>query len=109
MERVTIDNLIPGGRMVFEYEGGGDDAIIAIVEPPTRFAYRWKPEMGYDVRTLVTFVLEATDSGTYVMVSEEGFESLPGDLADTVAPRNGKGWGMSLEGIAKLVEGTPDD
>lgn len=109
MESVIIDNLAVGGQMRFIVEGADDPAIFTAVEPPTHLAYRWTPEAGIPILTLVTFHLEPTDGGTYITVTEEGFEALPDDLAQTVSTRNGKGWGMALDGIANLVQGLEDE
>jgi uncharacterized protein YndB with AHSA1/START domain len=109
MEAVIIDDLAVGGRMRFVVEDGGDVAIFTTVEPPTHLAYHWTPEAGIPILTLVTFRLEATEGGTHITVTEAGFEALPSDLGTTVSTRNGKGWGMALDGIAKLVQGTDDE
>lgn len=108
MEAVKIDTLTVGGQMDFMVEGG-DPAVFTVVEPPTQLAYRWTPQAGIQAHTLVTFRLEPTATGTYITVTEEGFEVLPDDLGTTISTRNGKGWGMALEGIATLVQGTDDE
>lgn len=108
MEAVKIDKLAVGGQMDFMVEGS-DPAVFTIVEPPTHLAYRWTPQVGIDSHTLVTFRLEPTDTGTHITVTEEGFEALPDDLGTTISTRNGKGWGMALEGIANLVQGADDE
>lgn len=104
MESVTLDRLAVGGKFSFAAGEAGGDGVITVVEPPTRLAYYWNPETGYDAQTLVSYVLERVAEGTSISVTESGFEALPADLRDTISQRNGKGWTMSLEGIAAMVQ-----
>jgi uncharacterized protein YndB with AHSA1/START domain len=109
MSTVTLDRLEVGGKFTFDADGTGGDAVITVVEPPTRLAYYWNPEMGYEAQTLVIYVLESVPEGTHISVTESGFEALPADLRERISQRNGKGWTMSLEGIAAMVQDHDND
>lgn len=79
--------------------------VLVTIERPTRFAFRWTAEQGYEGMTLVTFVLDEVEGGTRVTVTESGFEALPDEIRETPFQRNSKGWGYALAGLAALAEG----
>jgi uncharacterized protein YndB with AHSA1/START domain len=70
--------LRPGGRIVFEGQDGSiRRGLIQAVDPPRRFTFRWLPiTVGSDgasasfPRATVELVLEETDGGTRLTVTE---------------------------------------
>lgn len=91
-------DLRPGGRARFgwtEY-GRSFDAVVEVVEPPERFAFRWATLPDQPVEgspsTLVTFTLHEKGDGTLVRVVETGFLDLPPDLIDRTIEENISGW-----------------
>jgi uncharacterized protein YndB with AHSA1/START domain len=107
----SIDDLRPGGAVTFVWDGstgprGTQQCVIDVVEPPRRFAWRWRPFDHYqDVplaeapTTRVEFTLEEHPQGTRLLMVESGFASLPPALRDSVQ-RNARGWDGEL---AELV------
>ena len=76
------------------------------VEPMTRFAFRWNPEPGSEVLTLVTFELEPTDAGVAVTMTEEGFDQLPDDVKTHRREGNAEGWEHQGRLLARYLEQT---
>ncbi|MBX3066701.1 MAG: SRPBCC domain-containing protein [Anaerolineae bacterium] len=96
------DKLAVGEPMTFEGEGG---MAIAIVEPQTRFAFRWQAATGHPALTLVTFRLQKVADGTEITVTEEGFEALPAELSQERFESNNKGWNIQMQNIATYLQG----
>lgn len=56
-------------------------ATIEVVEPPRQFTLRWQLDPMKPELTLVnTFFLEEENSGTQVIATQAGYESLPDDI-----------------------------
>jgi uncharacterized protein YndB with AHSA1/START domain len=70
--------LRPGGEAVFRWGEIEIRAVVDVVEPPTRFAYRWEPSHAPDggPTTLVEFTLEEIAGGTRLRLVESGFDAL---------------------------------
>ena len=105
--------LQPGAHMYMAWEEfGAVSGRIEIVEPPTRFAFRWRasgiPEsepMTAHNSTLVTYYLEEIPAGTRLTVSETGFATLPPALRAAALRENNQGWDVELTELqAYLVE-----
>src|SRR5262249_12046400 len=87
-QQAEVD-LRPGGAVTFVWDGstgarGTNHGVVEIVDPPHRFAFRWRTIRGYDDRplapgtsTLVEFILHEHPSGTRLELIESGFASLP--------------------------------
>lgn len=94
-----------GETMTFRYNG---DIIgygrVVTVEPQQQFAFRWTPEPGIPIESLVTFGLEAVNDGTLVTISEEGFEALPEDVRQRRYDMNGEGWGITLKHLTDYLQ-----
>jgi uncharacterized protein YndB with AHSA1/START domain len=101
--------LRPGGRARFGWSEYGSviDAVIEIVEPLQRFAYRWAASSGIKVEdgpsTLVEFTLEVVDGGTRVTVVESGFAALPEDIYEETYEENHSGWRAEMQDLAAFV------
>lgn len=73
-------DLRPGGEGILTWaeQGVTTRVVVEIVEPPSRFAYRWEPG-GSDrggPTTLVDFTLEEIRGGTRLKLVESGFAKL---------------------------------
>ena len=108
-KRATV-NLRPGGLAHVEWDG--DDACqsatltIAVVEPPTRFAWTWGIEglpAGDPRRTYVEFTLAPSGEGTRLTVVESGFAQVPEELLDTAYQGNVEGWRKQLGHLADYL------
>ncbi|MBI1880026.1 MAG: SRPBCC domain-containing protein [Chloroflexi bacterium] len=103
-DRVQFDRLAAGEAMTFFVGDETGPGIIAIVEPPERFAFHWTAEPGYPVETLVTFHLETVPEGTRITVTETGFEALPEEVRHIPFERNNEGWGIQMDNIAAYLQ-----
>lgn len=74
------------------------------IEPMERFSFRWNPEPGSDVLTLVTFDLEPSGVGVTVTVTEEGFDRLPEDVRAQRRENNAEGWGHQGRLLSRYLE-----
>lgn len=101
---MRFDKLVVGEPIFFEYENIANQGSIAIVEPQTRFAYRWKAHEDYEIQTLVTYTLKEVDEGTRVTVTETGFEALPVEARQGQIDNNTQGWGIVLDRMKAHVE-----
>ncbi len=77
------------------------------IDAPSRISFRWHPfavEPGVDYSqeptTLIEFVLEESDGGTLLTISESGFDQIPLARRATAFAANDGGWTMQ----AKLIE-----
>jgi uncharacterized protein YndB with AHSA1/START domain len=80
------------------------------LEPERLFSYRWHPyaidpkvDYSSEPATLVEFRLEPRDGGTFLTVSESGFDQLPPHRRDEAFRMNDSGWAAQLENIARHV------
>jgi uncharacterized protein YndB with AHSA1/START domain len=102
-------DLRPGGAARFGWEGYGDrfHAVVEVVEPPTRFVYRWAVESDTPLdegpSTLVEFTLEPSADGTIVRLVESGFATLPEDQYEDTIRGNEKGWTSELGDLVEYV------
>lgn len=87
-------DLQPGGRGVFRWEQGEVHVVVAEVDPPRKFAYRWEPSQvpSGGPTTLVEFVLEEVPEGTVLHLVESGFAALPPKSRE----ENDRGWDEEL-------------
>jgi uncharacterized protein YndB with AHSA1/START domain len=89
-------DLRPGGEGVFTWEELDVSTRVTVeaVEPPARFAYRWKPSGAGDggPTTLVEFRLEEIAGGTRLTLVESGFAQ----LAASSRQGNEFGWDAEL-------------
>jgi uncharacterized protein YndB with AHSA1/START domain len=105
-------DLRPGGEMRMRWDEHGEfRAVVEVVEPPRRFAFRFarEPDRAPDPgsATRVELVLEPTDHGTRVVVVETGFAALeiePEERA-AYAETEGQGWTAGLSALQAYAEG----
>lgn len=118
--RVALDQpFIVGqpstGHMTYPgYEDYRWEARIVAIEPMTRFALEW-PATGGDKElmesgvavpewTLVEFMLEPTENGTRLTVTESGFDKVPEPRRSNVMRSNDGGWAEQVKNIRDYVE-----
>jgi uncharacterized protein YndB with AHSA1/START domain len=74
-------DLRPGGEVVFTWDwptgSRTSRGVIEVVEPTSRFVFRWQADPGEPPTTRVEFTLEPHREGTRLLVVESGFASLP--------------------------------
>jgi uncharacterized protein YndB with AHSA1/START domain len=96
-------DLRVGGAMRFAWEDSADEAVIEVVEPPERLVFRWRPEGSDRPFTTVTVELREISTGTEVVLSEEGFASLPDQTQDQSYDGNLRGWADELSELEALL------
>lgn len=95
------------------WEHAAWESKVVAMEPERRFAFLWPhtedagPSKDGDPFTLVEFVLEPTDMGTRLTVSESGFEALPEARRSTVLRENARGWEIQAGRIRAHVAANP--
>jgi len=114
--RATVD-LRPGGAVTFIWDDhhSGEQftntGVIEVVEPPTRFAFRWHVHDGVHAvappdgpTTRVEFTLDDHPEGTRLRLVESGFARLVSDARD----RNSRGWDRELGDLAGYLTTAAD-
>jgi uncharacterized protein YndB with AHSA1/START domain len=93
------------------YEGKPVEFLVDRIEPERLFSLRWHPfaiEAGVDYSkepmTLITFTLEARESGVLLTVIESGFDGLPLERRAAAFKANDGGWAKQMELIEKYLE-----
>ena len=91
------------------------EALVQKMEPEQLFSFTWshprslnraeyeQDDHSKDPTTLVEFRLEKTASGTLLVVTESGFENIPGDFRLEAFRRNEGGWAEQMRNIEKYV------
>ncbi len=77
---------------------------VTAIEPPSRFAFRWQPVAGSEVRTAVEFTLVEQSEGVLVTITEDGFDALPADMRSDARDGNDGGWDAQTRLLAAYVE-----
>ena len=107
------------GRMTYPgYEHVKWVAVVQRMEPERLFSFSWPHPKSFekdaysadssdDPTTLVEFRLESTANGTLLVVTESGFDKLPGDLRLEAFRRNEGGWTEQMKNIENPVKQTP--
>ena len=87
------------------------EADVVTMEPERRFALRWcpyggDPKVDYsdEPQTLVEFILEATATGTKLIIRESGFDQVPAERRDAAFRDNSGGWDHQESNIRAHVE-----
>ncbi len=85
---------------------------IAAITPERHFSFRWHPyaidpnvEYSSETPTLVEFTLEEKDGGTFLRVTESGFDKVPLERRAKAFEMNSKGWAIQVDRIAEYVDG----
>jgi uncharacterized protein YndB with AHSA1/START domain len=110
-------DLRVGGEIRFGWEKPDSPpavipAVIEVLEPPHRFAYRWQAA-GADLalpvtktfNTLVEFTLEEVAEGTRLTLVESGFASLPEAVRENSFKDNQGGWDEELADLGNYLQG----
>ena len=98
-------DLRPGGRARFGWSEFNDssEAIVEVVDRPSRFSFRWEALRDTPVEqsfTLVEFSLESVGEGTRLTLVESGFAALPEDAYDHRFEENSSGWNAELKDLS---------
>ena len=118
--RVKLDGpfvagQVSRGQMTYPgYEHVKWEAVVQKMEPERLFSFTWphpkslekahySPDSSKDPTTLVEFRLEKTASGTLLVLTECGFNNLPGDLRLEAFRRNEGGWTEQMKNIERYV------
>jgi uncharacterized protein YndB with AHSA1/START domain len=104
-KRAEID-LRPGGDAVLEWDEATAEAVVDVVEPPSHFVFRWRPEGLGRPFTTVSFTLEELQDGTSTRVRlvESGFASLPDQIETQSQKGNDEGWAHELKELKEYLE-----
>ena len=111
-QRVTFDVQM-GAEIIFDWDNHGKKyGEVEILEPQTRFGFRWlagEPDLVEPLTsansTLVVFELEETASGTRLTVTETGFSQLSKELQKPEKVKNEQGWDFELPELKNFLEG----
>lgn len=109
--RAEFKRLVAGEPIIFGWDEQLCRGVIAEVEPPSRFAYRWHSqtsdmETPFDEipSTLVTFTLDEVPDGTRLTLVESGFASLPPTIRNAAFRENASGWDAELNDLQGYLE-----
>jgi len=122
--RVKLDGpFVPGqvsrGQMTYPgYEHVKWEAVVQKMEHERLFSFTWPhlkslekvdspPDYSKEPTTLVEFRLEKTASGTLLVLTESGFDKLPGDRRLEAFRRNDGGWTEQMKNIENYVAQKP--
>ena len=107
------------GQMTYPgYEHVKWVAVVQKIEPERLFSFTWPHPKSFekgtysadssdDPTTLVEFRLEKTAQGTLLVLTESGFDKLPGDLRLEAFRRNEGGWTEQVKNIENYVAKNP--
>lgn len=86
------------------------EAVIRTMEAERLFAFTWHPyatdpdfDYSKEEPTLVEFLLEKTDTGTLLVLTESGFEKVPATRRDEAFRLNDGGWTQQMKNIERHV------
>lgn len=101
-------DLRPGGRARFGWSefDSVTEAIIDVVDRPTRFSFRWEALKDTPVEqasTLVEFTLEPLGDGTRLTLVESGFSTLPDESYEERLQENTSGWTAELTDLSRYL------
>ena len=98
------------GQLQKPYEGKPFEIVIAKIEPPRLFSFRWHPyavdpttNLVSEPTTLIEFILEEAPEGTMLTVTESGFDQIPLDRRAKAFAGNEQGWSMQVHAIEKYL------
>ncbi len=122
--RVKLDGpfvlgRVSRGQMTYPgYEHIKWEAVVQKMEHERLFSFTWPHPKSLDKvdypqdyskepTTLVEFRLEKTASGTLLVLTESGFDKLPGDRRLEAFRRNDGGWTGQMKNVENYVTQTP--
>jgi uncharacterized protein YndB with AHSA1/START domain len=113
---VKLDGpFVPGqpaqGQVTYPgYEHVRWQAVIQKMEPEKLFSFTWHPyaidpkvDYSKETPTLVEFRLQQIPSGTLLLLSESGFDSIPADRRAEAFRMNDGGWSEQMKNIETHV------
>jgi uncharacterized protein YndB with AHSA1/START domain len=110
-----VQGQVSRGNMTYPgYEHVRWEAVVRKMEPERLFSFTWphpksldraaySADYSNDPTTLVEFRLTATEDGTLLVITESGFDQLPGDLRLEAFRRNEGGWAEQIKNIVNHV------
>jgi uncharacterized protein YndB with AHSA1/START domain len=110
-----VDLIIePGAHGYMQFGDQGGPVVVEVVDPPTRFSFRWNYPAGQEPETgnsmLVEFTLTAEgDERTRLRVTETGHElrAWPDAEKQRYADEHQEGWAEFLDRLATLLAKRP--
>jgi uncharacterized protein YndB with AHSA1/START domain len=118
--RVNLESpFVPGkptrGKITYPgYEHLVMEVVVQRMEPERLFSFHWHPyaidpnvDYSHEPPTLVEFRLEPTATGTLLIVTESGFDSIPAARRDEAFRMNDGGWTEQIKNIKAYVGATP--
>jgi uncharacterized protein YndB with AHSA1/START domain len=86
-------------------------ATVTRMEPPTLFAFTWRPyaidpavDYSAETPTLVEFKLQPAGDGARLTITETGFDKVPAHRRDEAFRMNDQGWAQQVLNIKAHVE-----
>jgi len=119
LEAPFVPGQVSRGFMTYPgYEHVKWEAVIEKMEPERLFSFTWAHPKSFDKEhyspdysgaptTLVEFRLEKTATGTLLLLTESGFDSIPGDFRAEAFRRNDGGWTEQMKNIESHVAQKP--
>ena len=114
--RVKVDGpFVPGeisrGQVTYPgYEHLQWEVVVQKLEPERLFSFTWHPyavdpkkDYSKEAPTLVEFRLEKIANGTLLVVTESGFDKIPGDRRPEAFRMNDGGWTEQMKNIENHV------
>jgi uncharacterized protein YndB with AHSA1/START domain len=110
-----VEGQVSRGHITYPgYEHVKWEAVVRKIEPERLFSFTWPHPKSFDKAnysadyanapsTLVEFRLESTKNGTLLLLTESGFDQLPGDLRLEAFRRNEGGWTEQMKNIESYV------
>lgn len=107
----TVDPEV--AKMQAPHEGKPFNITVERIEPPNVFAFRWHPyaidpalDYSDEPTTLVTFELSERDGGTFLKITESGFDRIPLHRRAEAFSANEGGWEHQTRLVSKYLAGT---
>lgn len=92
------------------HEGKKFEIVVAEIDPPRLFSFRWHPysvdpgaDLSSEPSTLIEFVLDEAPEGTLLTLTESGFDRIPLDRRAKAFAGNEQGWSMQMHAIEKYL------
>jgi uncharacterized protein YndB with AHSA1/START domain len=114
--RVKLDGpFVPGqisrGQITYPgYEHLKWEAVVQTIEPEQLFSFTWHPyavdpkiDYSKETPTLVEFRLEKTQNGTFLLLTESGFDKVPSGRRLEAFRMNDGGWTEQMKNIDSYV------
>jgi uncharacterized protein YndB with AHSA1/START domain len=118
--RVKLDGpfvvgQVSSGHILYPgYEHVKWEAVVQKMDPERYFSFTWHPyaiepdkDYSEEASTLVEFRLEKTAAGTLLVLTESGFDKLPGNRRDEALRKNDGGWTAQMKNIENYVTKNP--